>query len=483
MVQGIPALLATLGALAATGLLILRAKNARLPYLIAWCLTLVGISFALVAMTLGFLFGFGGLLFRVMEVGGALLGPVWLALGMSVLITRVPQLRFVFWLSGISYTVVAVVILLLDPLKGSFTDSLPDPGRHYDTLPLLLIDVAHAVAVIALVACTVMLALRAGKQDRDAYEQLMPVALVALAGVLVVSGTRGFLPGVLAVVALAGAAGLVWFGATRTLPPAAAEDDAYEDYDDEYAGREREYAGEEYAAQEYAGQEYRGQDHPEQVYAEQGYGEQGYVEQEYVEGYGEQAPGFPDVRTGYDEQPYAAAPGPQIPPASPSPLAPPFPPPLPQQPPGMEPPGRHAGGRVPTGERPRPTLADLAKPPPPPQPTAAPPLCGQITVYTLLDGRGEAFDRVVSEAVRAAREAEPDTLIFACHEVTGAPTQRIVYQLFRDQAAFAEHQRLPHVQRFAAESRPFVLTTNVIELNLTSAKVVPLPSPVVRDHL
>ncbi|HEX2313837.1 MAG TPA: antibiotic biosynthesis monooxygenase [Thermomonospora sp.] len=437
MVQGIPALLATLGALAATGLLILRAKNERLPYLIAWCLTLTGISFALVGMTLGFLLGFGGLLFRVMEVGGALLGPVWLALGMSVLITRLPQLRFAAWLFGISYSVVAVVILLLDPLKGSFTHNLPDPGRHYDSLPLLLIDVAHAVAVIVLVACTVRLALRAGKQDREAYQQLMPVALVALAGVLAVSGTRGFLPGVLAVLALAGAAGLVWFGAMRTLPPAQAPAPAEGPYEDA---------------------EYAGQDYPDQEYPDQEYG--GYPGQEYPD------QGYQDVRTGYDEQPY------------PNPAVQPPPPVPPQQPPVMEPPGP---ARVPTGERPRPTLADLAQPPPPP-PVSGTPLCGRITVYTLLDGRGEAFDRVVAEAIRAARETEPDQLIFACHEVANAPTQRIVYQLFRDQAAFAEHQRLPYVQRFAAESRPFVLTTNVIELNLTAAKVVPLPSLTAQDY-
>jgi quinol monooxygenase YgiN len=423
MVQGIPALLATLGALAATGLLILRARQERLPYLIAWCLTMGGVSVALVGMTLGFLAGFGGFLFRLMEVGGALVAPVWLALGMAVLVTEVVQLRFASWLFGISYSVVAVVILLLDPLKGSFDKSLPDPGRHYDSLPLLLIDLAHGVAVLALVACLVMIALRAGKQDREAYALLMPVALVALAGVLVVSGTRGFLPGVLAVLSLAGAAGLIWFGVTRMLPEPEADEG---DYDEEYDA-----------------------DYGEHAPADQGY----------------------EVRTGYDDQIHAAPADPaatQIqPPAHARPAVPP-----PAQPP-MAPPGM-PGPRLPTGERPLPGE-------PPGRPPAAP-LCGRITVYTLMDGRGGAFDRLAGEAVRAAREIEPDTLIFTCHEVPGAPSQRIVYQLFRDQAAYAGHQRMPHVQRFAAESRPYVAATNVIELNLTAAKVVPLPAPIVQDY-
>jgi len=436
MLQGIPALLATLGALAATGLLIQSARRERLPYLIAWCLALGGVSVALIGMTLGFLLGFRGLLFRLMEVGGALLAPVWLALGMAVLITRVMQLRFASWLLGISYTVVAVVILLLDPLKGSFTRSLPNPGRHYDTLPLVLIDLAHGVAVLSLVACLAMLALRAAKQDGEAYALLMPVALVALAEVLVICGTRGFLPGFLAALALAGAAGLVWYGVGRLPSPAEQGGDGYDEYGDGYGDHEHAEPGYEMHTgydDHDAGQEYQG-----------GYDDQHYGEQPY------------------DEQAYAAAP---VDPAATQVQPPGGHPPVPPQP---------SGGRVPTGERPLPGE--------PPVPPPASPLCGRITVYTLADGAGEAFDRLAAEAIRAARRQEPDTLVFACHEVTGAPSQRIVYQLFRDQTAFADHQRLPHVQRFLAESRPYVTATNVIELNLTAAKIVPLSSLTAQDR-
>src|SRR5262249_18454237 len=96
-----------------------------------------------------------------------------------------------------------------------------------------------------------------------------------------------------------------------------------------------------------------------------------------------------------------------------------------------------------------------------PEPPAE--LCGPITVSTLLDGREEAFDRLAEEAVRAARELEPGTLVYLCHEVVNAPTQRIFYQLYRDQATLQAHQRLPQVQRFLTESRTHVLVTNVIE--------------------
>src|SRR5690606_30893050 len=90
-------------------------------------------------------------------------------------------------------------------------------------------------------------------------------ALVALAGVLVVSGTRGFLPGLLAVLALAGAAGLVWYGAMRTLPSTGGGEEPYEDgdYAEDYDG---EYADQGYDG-EYADREYPEAEREEPVYA------------------------------------------------------------------------------------------------------------------------------------------------------------------------------------------------------------------------
>lgn len=421
MVEALLALLATLGALLATGLLVQRASKDRLLYLIAWSLTQVGLSLALVSMALGFLIGFNGPLFRVMELGAALLGPMWLALGMIELIARYVQVRFGAWLFAISYTVVAMVILMVDPTKGSFTKKLPKPGQTYDALPLLLIDGAHVVAVIALVACLVVTALLAGKQDREAAELLIPIALVGLAGVLIVSGTRGFLPGPLAVIALGGAAGLVWYGAMRTLP-------VYE-------------------------------------------GDEGYDEDDYAD----------EPATGYEEQGYQAPPAPEPRPGrrgKRGDLR------FPDQAPVEEP-----AGRFPDQPAATTALDDLRgaipEPSPAPVPAAVPgapggvdlsAACGQITVYTLLDGREAAFDRQAEELVQAARAAEPGTVIFACHEVVNAPTQRIFYQLFRDEAAFAAHRRQPHLQRFTAESRTHVIATNVIELTLGAAKLPPIPA-------
>lgn len=419
MLSALLALLAALGALLVTGLLIQRAHKDRLLYLIAWSFTQVGLSLALLSMGVGFLAGFNGVFFRVMELGAALIAPVWLALGMIELIARYVQVRFAAWLFVISYTVVAIVILLLDPLKGKLSKDLPKPRDTYDALPLLLIDGAHVVAVLALAGCTGVTAWLASKRDREAAELLIPIALVALGGVLVVSGSRGFLPAPLAVLALGGAAGLVWYGAMRTIP--VYDDEDYDDYGDEYG------------------------DEPV---------------------------------TGYEEQGYP--PGRHEPVPAPTPPQDPrrgelrFPEPAPAEdlrfrdnpagPTAVDGVGAAAAalGSIPAPDHAR--TGGLAG------------ACGQITVYTLLEGREDAFDRLAAELVKAARALEPETVIFACHEVVGGPTQRIFYQLFRDDTAFAAHRRQPHLQRFLAESRTHVLATNVIELRLGAAKV-PLPAP------
>jgi quinol monooxygenase YgiN len=454
MIQGLLALLAAVGGMLLTGSLVKRAARDRLLYLVALSVTQAGLALALLAMAGGFLFGFGPLLFRVLSVGAALLGPLWLALGMIELIARPVQVRFGARLVVISYSVVAGVILLADPTRGKFTTNLPKPRETYDVLPPLLIDGAHVIAVIALVGCLVVTAMQAGRQDRQAAGLLIPIALVALAGVLVVSGSRGFLPGLLAVLALTAASGMVWHGAMRTIPKDAA-DGAYGDgYGDQYGDG---YGG--------------GYDEPATGYEEERYMEQGY---------GDRGPGYGPV----------PPPGPGAGPRRGRRAAGRGEPRFPDQPlreePAVPPPGRYPDSPAATANDDlRSMISDAPLPGAMPAPGGfdLPGGVGQITVYTLLDGREEAFDRQAEDLVRAARANEPDTLVFTCHEVVNAPTQRIFYQLFRDQAAFAAHQRQPYLRRFLAESRTHVLTTNVIELKLGSAKLPPpAPDPMSRSR-
>jgi len=102
---------------------------------------------------------------------------------------------------------------------------------------------------------------------------------------------------------------------------------------------------------------------------------------------------------------------------------------------------------------------------------------GRIQIFTLLDDRVADFDRLAEEMAERVSAGEPDTLVYVIHLVPNAPMQRIIYEVYRDRAAFDSHESQPYVQRFAAERRSLVLATNVIELRLKYAKVAPLPAP------
>jgi quinol monooxygenase YgiN len=78
--------------------------------------------------------------------------------------------------------------------------------------------------------------------------------------------------------------------------------------------------------------------------------------------------------------------------------------------------------------------------------------------------------------VEQVRRREPDTLVFIAHAVPSAPTQRILYQVYRSRAAYQRHLAQPHIKQFDADRRPYVLATNVVELGLQQAKVSPFPS-------
>ena len=84
------------------------------------------------------------------------------------------------------------------------------------------------------------------------------------------------------------------------------------------------------------------------------------------------------------------------------------------------------------------------------------------------------FDRVAEEAAEGVRVSEPDTLVYVIHVVPKAPMQRIIYEIYRDRAAFEIHENQPHILRFAEARKSCVLATNIIDLRLKYAKVAAL---------
>jgi quinol monooxygenase YgiN len=103
---------------------------------------------------------------------------------------------------------------------------------------------------------------------------------------------------------------------------------------------------------------------------------------------------------------------------------------------------------------------------------------GRLSIYTLHDDKTREFDRLAERAAEGVRTAEPDTLVYVIHVVPKAPMQRIIYEIYRDRAAFMSHERQPHIRQFAADRASCVLATNIIDLRLKYAKVAALgPAP------
>lgn len=76
---------------------------------------------------------------------------------------------------------------------------------------------------------------------------------------------------------------------------------------------------------------------------------------------------------------------------------------------------------------------------------------GLVVKFRLLAGHGEAFDALVAETVELIHWEEPETLVYLTHVEDGDPDSRVFYELYRDRAAFEDHEASGHVRRFLTE--------------------------------
>ncbi|MFF4413851.1 putative quinol monooxygenase [Streptosporangium sp. NPDC001559] len=573
-------------AIIATVALISRIRDERKGWLIAWSLTTATLGVSLAVIGTGCLIGFGATTFRVFQLSGSLLAPLWLAVGVVQLIGRGSAGRFASWLLGVAFTIVGTVIMISDrvDLEREFTTSLPLGSRHWDVFPAYLLWAVHAGAALVLLGALILAVLRRNGDDYDA-DNLHAMLVLGPVGLATIGAVSFTVPGMLTIVLLAVAGAAVWYVVLRPLAP-------YEDEDEEEpvedARRATRSAGRRAAPEQPPFQDVQVAGRravPEDSTRHSGLGDlvaeyrAGEREADYA-AHTRQAPipqnappvgnEFGGPATGmFMAGDYAAPPA--VPPGGPA-MAPPPGGAYGPQPQvngqfgmtsggpatgeydiqtneyGRRGGGRRAkpvdpavgpgtgefaadplyGGRHNNGLAPMPADQAFGAPPVPPggpdlsrgarhgqapeqpqpgvpafgaygQPPMAAPetgavypgarpeqadgggrpspaIFGLLTVFTLLDGTGERFDRLAEETLEAVRRAEPDTLIYACHSVKSAPLQRIVYELYRDEVAYAEHQRQPHVERFVAERQSMVLATNVIELTVNAAKVMPLPT-------
>src|SRR6266568_1540988 len=81
---------------------------------------------------------------------------------------------------------------------------------------------------------------------------------------------------------------------------------------------------------------------------------------------------------------------------------------------------------------------------------------GLVVRFTLKDGATADFDRLMEMTVPEIHRHEPGTLVYAVHQVDGEPNTRIFYELYRDRAAFDEHERQEHTRHFLAERERYL---------------------------
>ncbi|MBE1564902.1 putative quinol monooxygenase [Nonomuraea africana] len=504
--------------------LVRRLQEEREGWLIAWTVAAVALCVSLAVIGLGGLTSFGALTFRLYQLFGALLAPLWLAIGLIQLLAEKGRVSFATWLLGTATTIVATYIVVLDPIRDEAkfqTETLP-AASHWGLVAGAVLTGVHALVVLVMLGCLAVAGLRWRKGDEYDTDNMHAALVIAPSGIALVGAVRFSVPAVFTVALLLVAAAAVWYAVLRPLAPYDDEEDEIDDeaWETRPSGRR--------AVQEPAQAPAPAQPRRSglgDLVAEYRAGEQ---EIDYAARMSPASDAFAaGPATGYVMSANGAdAPLPQSGPQSngyhtgthPS---------------GAHPSGAHQGGGPQTGPHgiPQPQAPQAApetgmfgvpdglaasqgygraaREPEYGMPgtgslypgaeiypgaespafgtgahTApavgtsrpSPNIYGLLTVFTIMDGSGDAFDRLAEETVDAVRRSEPDTLVYACHAVKSAPLQRIVYELYRDEVAYVDHQRQPHVERFLTERQSMVLATNVIELNVNAAKVVPLPT-------
>ncbi len=502
----------TLAALVAIALLIRRCAQSARVDLVAWILALAGMAIGLAAQAAGYHRGFEPTTFRAAQLGLGLVAPLGLAWGMAEISARGPVMRFAARLCLCGLFVVAAVILATDVLSDQpFGQDWPLARAHYQLLPLGLLAVVAAVILVTILVTLAVTALRSRHEPG-----WRPVLLVLGAAAVAALATQGLLVNLPVNTAYAGLSVVAvvagWLAGDRAarVRLAALRGASQRGASQRGAGPDADRAGRGVAGPYYArtgsGPGYNGDDSLDLYRDGYQYGDSGAYQAYQGDRHGYDsaafaAPGFDSQEfpaqgdsRGFaaDSQGFAAqgdsrgfaAQG--IDPDA-EPVTGSFDalyrdgvaPPRPRDAAGAAAASESLPGEPETGMQ----LAALSEAALGAAALADPAadterLYGQIAIYTLLESGAAEFDRLASTVLEQVRTTEPDTLVFVVHGVPSAPLQRILYQVYRDRAAYDEHQRKSYVTDFDSRLRPLVLATNVIELGVREAKVSSLgPAP------
>jgi quinol monooxygenase YgiN len=460
---------ATIIAAVVTGILVWR--FVRLPRLdqAAWVCAAAGLTVALAAQALGYHQGFNAAVFRAMEVGARLAAPMALVWGLAELTGKSFAARFGARLALGALTAIAGVILASDPLSGvTFTTAWPTSAAHYQFIPNVILVAIAVATVLPVLVALVVAGIRARREA--GWRDVFPAVAAAAAAALLTQALQLKLPvnsGYAAICLIAVV--LAWFAGWRSgrVQLTALHEGVAIEVDDDTGwgvGYNDDTLSRRYRA-DTGGYRRVGTDSDfSGLYRpDSGGSRRPRADSEASGRYQADTGGFEEVDsdTGYGFYRTDTDLRPVVNGAAELPLGDPVP------------------GVIETGDI-LPVTFDVFKPAArgsDAQQDETARLYGQIAIYTLIDGQAEEFDRLAQAVVERVKALEPDTLAYIVHGVPSAPLQRILYEVYRDDAAFEEHGRQPYIQDFEEERKPYVLATNVIELGVRQAKLSPLGGP------
>jgi len=88
------------------------------------------------------------------------------------------------------------------------------------------------------------------------------------------------------------------------------------------------------------------------------------------------------------------------------------------------------------------------------------------------EAAARAFDALVAETLPSIRDLEPDTLVYAVHEVVDAPLSRVFYEVYRSPEAHRAHEATEHTSRFLRDKDQYVTDVRVDFLSNPNGKAV-----------
>jgi hypothetical protein len=189
MSSSLSLIIAGIGAVAAavgSGVLLARCFRGPRGDLVAWSIALIGLLISLGSQTLGYLSGFDGAMFRAMELGGQVIAPLAVVLGMSEVAARGLAAKFCARIYLPALAIVALVVLTLDQLSDvKFTKSWPNPAVYYQTPPnyVLMFAVGPVTALVALIAAGIVMR----RSGTPGWNALLPAQLAAGAAALLLA--------------------------------------------------------------------------------------------------------------------------------------------------------------------------------------------------------------------------------------------------------------------------------------------------------